>query len=187
MLTDAFPKRLKVDVEFVISHISTESVCGGKTVSPEYISYILTDGEKICFPYRIYLTDKSIDTFVNFTDTQKIIYHCIFSRSCDGYVREKHIAALLKVETLNWVVPYIIKICDEYILKILELVYNKLSEIDTSVYKEICRLNSGQFLLGYNRMISYWNEYYRDRFNNFCDYVGKKLYEECFGYVKKIK
>lgn len=185
MFKNAFPKQLKDDVEFVIKQISLDSCCeSGEFITFQNVLWKLKNGESICFPYRIYFIEKLVNPNEIFTPTQEIIYHCIFSRSCDGYVREKHIAAILKVETPDWVIPYIIKICDEYVLEILELVYNKLSEIDTSVYKEICRLNSGQFLLGYNRMISYWNEYYRKKCCNICDYVGKKLYEECFGYVK---
>jgi len=33
-------------------------------------------------------------------------------------------------------------------------------------------------------MISYWNEYYRYDCYRFKDYIGKKLYSECFGYNK---
>lgn len=185
MLIDAFPKQLKDDVEFVIEQISLDSCCkSGKLVTSQNVSWELKNGECICFPYRIYFIDKMADCGEIFTPTQEIIYHCIFSRSCDGYVREKHISALLEAETPDWVIPYILKICEEYVLNILDMVYSKLSETDTSAYKEICRLNLGQFVKGHDRMISYWNEYYRDKCYNFCNYVGKKLYEECFGYVK---
>ena len=185
MLIDAFPKQLKDDVEFVIEQISLDSCCkSGKLVTYQNLSWELKNGECICFPYRIYFIDKIADCGEIFTPTQEIIYHCIFSRSCDGYVREKHISALLEAETPDWIIPYILKICEEYVLNILDMVYSKLSETDTSAYKEICRLNLGQFVKGHDRMISYWNEYYRDKCYNFCNYVGKKLYEECFGYVK---
>lgn len=187
MLMNAFPKQLKDDVEFVIEHISSDSCCkSGKLVASQYVSWNLKKGESICFPYRIYFTDKIADLGGIFTPIQEIIYHCIFSRSNDGYVREKHISALLETETTDWIIPYIVKICEEYVLKILDMVYSKLSETDTSAYKEICRLNLEQFVKGHDRMISYWNEYHRDNCYNFCDYVGKKLYEECFGYTKDM-
>lgn len=187
MFINAFPEQLKDDVEFVIERLALDSCCKAeKFVTSQNVSWKLKNGKSICFPYRIYFTDKIADLGEIFTPTQEIIYHCIFSRSNDGYVREKHIAALLKVETPEWVIPYIVKICEEYVLKILDMVYSKLSETDTSEYKEICRLNLEQFVKGHDRMISYWNEYHRGKCYNFCDYVGKKLYEECFGYVKSM-
>lgn len=187
MLMNAFPKQLKDDVEFVIERLALDSCCkSGELVASQNVSWELKNGESICFPYRIYFTDKIADLGEIFTPNQEIIYHCIFSRSYDGYVREKHIAALLEAEATDWVIPYIVKICEEYVLKILDMVYSKLSETDTSAYKEICRLNLEQFVKGHDRMISYWNEYHRDKRYNFCDYIGKKLYEECFGYTKAM-
>ncbi len=187
MFINAFPKQLKYDVEFVIEHIFLDSCYGERMlVASQNESWKLKNGENICFPYRIYLTDKIVDCGEFFSPSQEIIYHCIFSRSNNGYVREKHIAALLEAETPDWVIPYIIKICEEYVLKILKLVYDKLSKTDTLAYKEICSLNLQQFVKGYDRMISYWNEYYRNECCNLCDYIGKKLYEDCFGYTKAM-
>lgn len=178
MLTYGFPKSLRNDAEFVAKRIAMENEM---RVSSEYSSWKLNNVESISFPYRIYFSEINGDTGENFTPVRETIYHCIFSRSCDGHVREKHIAALLEKDVCDWVIPYIVKVCDEYVLEILELVFRKISEADTTAYKEICRLNLKQFVKGHARMISYWNEYYRDI--DFRGYIGKKLYEECFGYV----
>lgn len=40
------------------------------------------------------------------------IPNCLFSRSCDGFVRGHHIGALLAGEPPLWSVPYILKVCD---------------------------------------------------------------------------
>ena len=38
-----------------------------------------------------------------------------------------------------------------------------------------------------SRMTSYWNEYYRRRYSDFQQYVGTKVFEECFGYSKLME
>lgn len=113
-----------------------------------------------------------------------MIYHCIFSRSYDGYVRQKHIEVLLDSATSEWAMPYIIKICDEYVKEILEIVYQKLNGRNCEKYKKLCDINFDYFKLGHCRMISYWNEYYRYECYRYQEYIGKKLYGECFGYNK---
>lgn len=140
-------------------------------------------GKKITIPYRIYVSDKLI--FPNeLTVRQKLIYHCIFSRSYDGYIRQKHLEALLDSDPPGWVMPYIVKICDEYVKEILGTVYQKLQGKSCEKYKALCEINFDYFRLGHCRMIRYWNEYYRYECGRYKEYIGKKLYGECFGYNK---
>lgn len=89
-------------------------------------------------------------------------------------------------EIPNWAVPYILKVCDEYVIEILELVYRSIKNIDTSIYESIYSFNPEQLRLSYQRVISYWNEYYRRQYPKFNDYVGKVLYDECFGYRRTV-
>ena len=106
------------------------------------------------------------------------------SRSSDGYVREEHIKELLKTDLPEWAIPYVIKICDEYVIEILQTVYDSLSRQDCRKYKEICALNFEYIKRAHTRMISYWNEFYRWDCYRYENYIGKKLYLDCFGYSK---
>lgn len=36
-------------------------------------------------------------------------------------------------------------------------------------------------------MISYWNEYYRDKGKHYKDYIGQKLFIQCFGYTRSME
>ena len=152
--------------------------------------WTLRGGETIRVPYRVGLRDNIDRPDEIFTPSQVVVYHCLLSRSWDGYVRERHIKALLGMVPPDWTVPYVVKICDEYVLGILDFVYRTLSGSDTSAYREICALNSRQFARSHRRMVSYWNEYHR-RTKRACylygDYVGKKLFEECFGYDRSME
>ena len=183
-LIKAFPKEYMADVKVVCSALTGESVAFVCTLcSAEKTEWQLLSGEKISIPYRVYISDK-LDGYNDLTARQKMIYHCIFSRSYDGYIRQKHIEALLESESSEWTMPYIIKICDEYVKEILETVYQKLQGKECEKYKALCSLNFEYFKFGHCRMISYWNEYYRYDCYKYKDYIGKKLYSECFGYSK---
>jgi len=182
-LEGAFPKEFAEDVKVVFYKLRAAP----KELLPFFYDHTaewtLLSGEKIIIPYRSYIRDNL--TFPNkMTARQELIYHCICSRNHNGYVRQKHIEALLDSDTPEWAMPYIIKICDEYVKEILEVVYDKLREKDCGKYKALCDLNFDHIKNGHARMISYWNEYYRWDCYRYHDYIGKKLYHECFGYHK---
>ena len=162
MFEEGFPKELRDHVQLVATAISKKTYNNVKIdQSEQTCNRILTTSEKITFPYRIYYADNYDDFACKFSPLQKMIYNCIFSRSCNGFVREKHIASILSVPFPTWAIPYIIKICEEYVVEILETVYQYLNGMDTEDIKLSCRINAKPFLCGHDRMISYWNEYYR--------------------------
>ncbi len=155
-------------------------------VSDDIVEYF-QDDNVIKFPYRIYYNDNSDEFIYSLNEQQKMIVHCIYSRSCDGFVRQKHINSLLLMDYEDWSIPYIVKICDEYVLEILEMTYEILKDQDTERIKKFCLQNNVSFCKSYNRMISYWNEYYRYKNNNIQQYIGRKLFRDCFGYSKSLE
>lgn len=184
-LAKAFPKEYSSDVKAVCSAFRSVAPINDHNVFyfDHTTEWQLTSGESITVPYRICVKDE-LALLCKLTDTQELIYHCVGSRNPNGYVRQKHIEALLSTDLPEWVLPYIIKICDEYIIEILETVYQRLQGRNCEVYKTLCRLNLDYIKLGHSRMISYWNEFYRWDCYRYNDYIGKKLYSECFGYRK---
>lgn len=184
VLVKAFPKHLASDVKAVCNALR---ITDGKRGSVFYYDHTtewkLTSGDRITIPYRIYISDELLFP-MNMTAQQELIYHCICSRNHNGYIRQKHIEALLQSDPPEWAKPYIIKICDEYIVEILEAVYRTLKDRNCEEYKVLCALNINYIRLGHFRMISYWNEFYRWDCYRYNDYIGKKLYAECFGYHK---
>ena len=94
MLADGFPKQLRASVCCVCDRIPMRTYSNvGWAASEDQLSWLLPDGQAIAFPYRLYILD-GVPAGV-FTPVQQTIYHCLFSRSCDGFVRERHIGALL--------------------------------------------------------------------------------------------
>ena len=49
-----------------------------------------------------------------------------------------------------------------------------------------CDINPYMFRYAYSRMTSYWNEFYRKDSYRIHDYVGYKLYKQCFGYSRRF-
>lgn len=182
-----FPQYLKEDVSKVFSLISKDTynnVTFGE--STDIIEYLL-ENHIIKMPYRVYYIDNSNTFITELNSRQKMILHCIYSRSCDGFVRQRHLKSLLSMEYEDWAIPYIVKLCDEYIVEILELTYEILQKQDTERIKKFCHQNRVSFCTSYNRMISYWNEFYRIEHKNFKQYVGRKLFRECFGYSRMME
>lgn len=183
-LVKAFPKEFAPDVQVVCHALRiTDEERGGVWYHDHTTEWRLTSEEKITIPYRIYVSDVLISPN-KMTARQELIYHCICSRNHNGYVRQNHIEALLDSDPPDWAKPYVIKICDEYVIEILEAVYQKLKDQSCESYKALCHLNFDYIKLGHSRMISYWNEFYRWDCYRYQEYIGKKLYQECFGYNK---
>ena len=95
--------------------------CGESTVYvlPNYI---------IDIPYRLYLLDVEDFEYKKLNQIQKQIVCCMYTRSCDGYIREKYLTRLLDMPFELWSIPYIVKLCDEYVVEILKIIYDKLKE-----------------------------------------------------------
>lgn len=187
-MLDAFPKELNYHASIVLSLISnnTENHLFADA-SEECFTYRLLDGQIISFPSRIYYQDEFEILSPRLSFEQKMIYHCIFSRHCDGFVREKHIQYILCEDYPDWVLPYILKVSDEYVYEILEDIYGELKNRDNEKIKAFCQKNIQSFLKSHDRMISYWNEYYRCNFPCCKNYIGEKLFSDCFGYKRRME
>ena len=182
MFEKGFPGEFRGEVEKVISVMSKVTYNG---VTPGVLEedpkdevYVLSDGTQISFPYRIYyLAEDAV--YAGLSDTEKLIYDCIYTRSCDGRVREKHIKHILAVDFPEWCFPYILKLSSEYVVEILSVIYDALKERDNSDLWTFSRENPEMLQLAYRRMVSYWNEFYRRECQMFKDYVGRRLFKEC--------
>ena len=187
MFYEAFPKELYNDLQEVLKIIPKETY---NNVSVGYseneVEYYLNN-VMIKIPYRMYFIDADLTKIDNLTNIQKEIFYCIYTRSCDGYIREKYLRELLKLKFDYWTIPFIVKLADEYILEILEVIYDKLKIRNNDDIKQFCLENKKIINKSYSRMISYWNEFYRSKEHCFYKYVGRKLFRECFGYSKAFE
>ena len=140
---------------------------------------ILSDGTKIRFPYRIYCADNDYE-YSQLTDHEKLIYDCIFTRSNDGHIREKHLRNILVSDIPEWCFPNIVRASADYVFEIIEAICDCLKQRENRQLHALCRNNSEIVRTDYRRMYSYWYEYYRRDFPEFNKYIGVKLFAECF-------
>lgn len=159
----------------ILKSLNLNLMEGEKTIKYELY------GKKLSFPYRIYMDSICDNNLKKFDLHQKIVMYCIFSRHHDGFIRQKQIEKLLSLSIDFSTIPFIFKICDEYVLEILDVVYSKLKSRDNRDFKAFCCQNQRLVSRSYARMVSYWNEYYRNCFPDINMYIGKKLFVECFG------
>lgn len=187
MLQYGFPETLAEDVAKVVAIMPIKTYGNiSRCVSENEVEYAL-NGKLVKFPYRIYFNEVDYNELKKLNKEQRMILNCIYSRSCDGFVREKHIRELISTEYSEWTIPYIVKACDEYVVEVVEVVYENLKDKDTEEIKRFCNENREVFCKSYSRMVSYWNEFYRGRCYNFRNYVGRKLFRECFGYSRTME
>ena len=147
--------------------------------------YILLDGSIITFPYRVYfIDDEKIYNELEDKEEQ-FIYSCIYTRSCNGYVRQRHLRKIIENDFPQWCMPYILKLSSEYVVEIIEDIYEYMETRDNTLFQIFCENNPYVFRYLYSRMVSYWNEYYRYRCYKFHNYVGYRLYKKCFGYSRR--
>ena len=140
---------MKDDVSKVISLIPVKTYNNVRIITSEQIVQYSLDSTNIKFPYRMYCMEVSDEVIKQLSLQQKIILHCIYSRSCSGFVRQKHLKSLLQTDYADWAIPYIVKICDEYVLEILEMTYGFLKEQDMERIKRFCLENVQEFCKSY--------------------------------------
>ncbi len=178
-----FPTELKRDVEAAFAAMPNRTVnCAAFATDNLLREYELTSGT-VSFPYRLYFVDANEEKIENLTDRQKKILYCLYKRSNDGYLREKYAKKLLDAGLEEWCLPFIVSLCDDYVVEIVEAVYSALSERNNDDIKAFCKRNESSVRKSYSRMVSYWNEYYRrtDKHWKINEYVGRKLFKECLG------
>jgi len=182
-LKEAFPSYLYFDVAEVIDKIKlTKTYHNHLPLS--YLSFrVINDGQVYLIPERIY--NKEINNYDTLTKLQKNILSCIYTRSSDGFVREKHIKNLIENDKIEeWMYPFLYKICDEYIISILQIFYANRYHICTNQFIKFIKENPSFVQVGYDRMTSYWDCYHRHKYPKLTDYVGYKIYHDCFEFKK---
>jgi len=187
MFYESFPEELNKDLQTVLKIIPKETYNNVSIGCSENVIEYSSQNTIIKIPYRMYFVDIDETGTENLTEIQKEILYCIYTRSSNGYIREKYLKELLKLNFDYWAIPFIVKLCDEYVIEILEVIYENIKDRDNHDIQIFCLENKSVINKSYSRMISYWNEFYRNREVNFHRYVGRKLFRECLGYDRTFE
>ena len=167
-LLAAFPKALRSDVTVV-----TDLIRPSTTDHPG--AAVVVRRELLNIPYRIH--HECDDTlFARLNSAQAAIYAFVLTRHLDGHVRQRHIGRLVN-SAEPWIAPFIVKLCGEYVIEILAEIEAQLQSMDQCVYEAFFRENPVFTKRTYDRMISYWDCYYRWLYKRKLDYAGFRVFE----------
>lgn len=120
-------------------------------------------GETVLVPQRIYHDPLAISVGYRLglgSQTKKAILDSLFSRHTDGFVREKRLSKILRLDRV-WIPPFVIQLAGEYVVEILRLIEEAIPELDSTLYREFVRNNPEFIKKTKQRIVSYWNCYYR--------------------------
>ncbi|MFG3716293.1 hypothetical protein ACGF8D_00610 [Streptomyces massasporeus] len=175
-LVAAFPHQLANDVRAVLA------VMPEARIAPASPFSVCVGDEAVAIPYRIYQDELPVDVVCSLATVQQAILHCLYSRHCDGLVRQRHLEQIVSSDEL-WVVPFVVQLAGEYVLEILESIQHGLSDLPTKrstqrlAFGDFIARNPGFFARTERRVVSYWSCYYRRKFPVFDTYPGCHLLE----------
>ncbi|MBN8754699.1 MULTISPECIES: hypothetical protein [Variovorax] len=125
---------------------------------------VLFQGEQLSIPYRIYCASHNLRSVIaDASGDTRILALCIGTRHWDGYVREECLRQLIGTDR-TWVVPFVVQLLGEYVVEIAEVISAALPEVDTAQFSAFARENPNFMAITRQRVTSYWDCYYRARF-----------------------
>lgn len=168
-ITSAFPKALRDDVLRVVS-VLPEPFHSSTTTFRTAVG-----NEVLIIPYRVYYDQKAIDSH-SLTSLQEVVLSCVLTRHHDGFVRGEHLAQVISCHE-SWIPPFVIQLVGEYVVEILGAIHGSLASLNSAVYAAFLEDNAPFWATTKQRVVSYWDCYYRHMWLRREDYVGFQIVE----------
>ena len=170
-IQSAFPSHLHPEVDTILHSLNPAS-----TPAPTHSISVRVGDEILEIPYRIYLDEANLSKVEELTPLQRELFFCIYTRHPDGRIREQSLRGIIQSKAA-WVAPYVFLPGGEYVHEILELILQNLNALDAKVYREFINANPLLYEKTRQRMVSYWDCYYKHEFPRREEYVGFKLFK----------
>ena len=139
----------------------------------------VVNGERLVIPSRIYERAKTI--FKGRDQAEEQMWACWFSRHHNGFVREDCLRFLLRSRELrSFSIPYILKLAEEYVVELAELILSSFAVLPGRALSRFVRENPAWIPLMQQRCRSYWNCYYRNQYPCFEEYPGRLIIENLY-------
>lgn len=179
----SFPAVAWKDVDVALLYLEPLYPDQTWSVSADSIGPIVLNGEQLSIPSRVYLREPESDRISALTSGQQLILSAIMTRSSNGYLREKFVKQLLQSDE-PWIPPFVLQLLGEYVLEIIYVVHNHAAVLKRTEYRRFVIENPAFFQLLKQRIISYWNCYYRAMFPQLRDYPAFQI-AQSFGEEKR--
>lgn len=165
-LLDAFPSSVRGDAASVLSRLPE---------NPHFVGCFSVNIERgiLQLPNRVYhdLAQVRVSSF-GVRGIQNELLSCLLTRHADGFARQEHLKHIIGL-THSWIPAYVMKLTGEYVIEILNDIESNLSRLDKSLYLTFIRDNPQFLAVTEQRIVSYWNCYYRHISKE--KYVGFRL------------
>ena len=133
-------------------------------------------GEVVEIPARMYYQEPDPKLVEALGPTERVGLACLYTRSHDGYVRQRELQHLLGSDE-PWVVPFVVQLCGEYVVEICRdvqaFVRDDLPPRPRArrAYRDFIDQNRAFVQLTQQRARSYWRCYHW-RAYSFVEYPG---------------
>jgi hypothetical protein len=171
-ITHCFPSYLREKVRKVVGLLSIEK--SGFLHAASYS--VQFHGETLEFPYRVYFNEPRNTLEKHLTEEEQVILDCIFLRHHNGYIRQRRLERLID-KRHPYIVPFTFQLLGECIKEILMIVDDHINEDTMHEYLQFMKENKKYAGQTENRMISYWDLYYRTEYPKRKRYIGQKTFD----------
>lgn len=162
---DAFPAALADTLAQLLP------VLGSGRAHPPFA--VRQNGEALLIPTRTYYDRERLLACTRLPGDAGVLALCLGTRHHDGHLREACVKQLLLQERA-WTVPFVVHLCGEYVLEIVERIGAALPAWNTDALARYLRENPAYLATLERRAVSYWNCHYRRRYPAWDSYPGRK-------------
>jgi len=188
-LAALFPQAEASDVQAALALLPLDTarrLANGQLLRPadffsEAVLPLAWQGTPLAIPYRLYVQEPAPEVWLRLPNRQRQLLHCLYLRHYDGYVRQRHLEALLALSQgapAACTVPFTFSLVGEYVQEILGVLLAHLTPALLASYAALIAENPLYWRQTQGRVASYWDVYYRrgQRGNSqFRHYVGARL------------
>jgi hypothetical protein len=139
------------------------------------------EGELVSIPQRIYHDPSQIDTRT-LSLIQRELAYALLTRHADGFVRQHSLSNILSSKSM-WIPPFVVQLVGEYVIEIVVDIQGAMTKLDRNQYGPFIRANPTFLAKTRQRAASYWNCYYRHRFD-WKSYPGKQILDSLDAMLK---
>jgi hypothetical protein len=167
-----FPSELHDKVRKVTRILAIEK--GGCIHAASYT--VKFHGETLEFPHRVYFNEPRNTLEKHLNEEEQVILDCIFLRHHNGYIRQRRLERIID-KTHPYIVPFTFQLLGECVKEILMVVDDHINERTIDDYLQFIKENKKYAEQTRNRMISYWDLYYRIEYPKRKRYIGQKTFD----------
>lgn len=142
----------------------------GETSPPRGERVVWLDGQRLVFPYRVYYTGTAVTAACESLAAHTRMWAlCLASRHHDGRIRQRAIQHL-DFEAGPWTIPFSVQLLGEYVVQIGEVIEAKIASSGVGPFARFAHENPDFIAVTLQRVISYWDCYYRSSYSLLSDY-----------------